>query len=104
MDSVLLFTCIKRSRHLVSLKEILFCKATGKYCTLHTESKKIVVGQSFGTTAVKLPVQHFIRIHRSYLVALKKIKQFTDRYILVGNEKIPLSRRRRKELLKLFSL
>lgn len=54
--------------------------------------------------AKKMPVQHFARIHRSYVVAWKKIKQLTNKWILIGNEKIPVSRRRRKQLFQLLSL
>jgi DNA-binding LytR/AlgR family response regulator len=62
------------------------------------------LSQGISELSQKLPVQKFSRIHRSYLVAWEKIKQLTNKWILIGNEKIPLTRRGRKLLLQLVSL
>lgn len=104
MEPVFILQCIQQKSHPVSLKEILFLKAKGKYCTLHTDSKEIMLNMGISTMFKKLPIQHFSFIHRSYVVAWKRIKQLTSKWILIGNEKIPLSRRKRKEIFQLFSL
>lgn len=103
MEPVFVFRCIRQKLHLISLKEILFLEAKGKCCTLHTDSEKILLRKGMSALLKKLPVQHFSRIHRSYVVAVKNINRLTRNWILIGNEKIPISRRKRKEIFQQFS-
>ncbi|KYP12949.1 LytTR family DNA-binding domain-containing protein [Flavihumibacter sp. CACIAM 22H1] len=103
MDTALVLLCIQRRLHKINVQEILFLKASGRYCTLHTDSKKIKMLLNLGKLSQQLPARHFSRVHRGYLVAWEKIKQITSKWILIGNEKIPLTRGGRKILFQLLS-
>lgn len=104
MDTALILLCINRRLHTIHMKEILFLKACGRYCTLHTDSKKISMPSNLAKLSKQLPARHFSRVHRGYLIAWERIKQITSKWILIGNEKIPLTRSGRKILIQLKSL
>ncbi len=103
MERSLVLLCIQRKLHSIKLKEILFLKASGRYCTLHTDTKQIKMVLNLARLTEKLPAEHFKRVHRCYLVAWDKIKKIGSKCILIGNEKIPLTRGGRKILNSLLS-
>ncbi|MCL7752324.1 LytTR family DNA-binding domain-containing protein [Polaribacter sp. Z022] len=84
-------------------KEILFIESDGNYSTIHTtENKKIVVTKKLKEVNTLLPEDVFFRIHNSFIVNLKKVKEFykTDGYVVLEqNHKIPVSRQKKAEFL-----
>lgn len=86
--------------------EILFCQADGSYTTLHCQDGgRIVISQNLKSVGSWLPEHLFLRVHHSYIVNCEKIKEFLrqENYlVLVDESKVPVSRQRRNEILKLF--
>ncbi|WP_298882636.1 LytTR family DNA-binding domain-containing protein [uncultured Polaribacter sp.] len=84
-------------------KEILFIESDGNYSTIHTtENKKIVVTKKLKDVNTLLPEDVFFRIHNSFIINLKKVKEFykTDGYVVLEqNHKIPVSRQKKAEFL-----
>ncbi|KGL62620.1 LytR/AlgR family response regulator transcription factor [Polaribacter sp. Hel1_85] len=87
-------------------KEILFIVSDGNYSTIHTiDTKKIVVTKKLKEVNALLPDEVFFRIHNSYIINLKKVKEFykTDGYVILeNNHKIPVSRQKKAEFLDKF--
>jgi len=87
-------------------KEILFIESDGNYSTIHTiDNKKIVVTKKLKEVNTLLPEELFFRIHNSFIINLKKVKEFykTDGYVLIeNNHKIPVSRQKKGEFLDKF--
>ena len=52
----------------------------------------------------KLPESLFLKIHRSYIINLKKIVDIEDNSVLIKKDVIPVSRSKRPELMKRLDL
>ncbi len=92
---------IKTDSELVSVgtSEILWVEALGDYMAFITPTKKFIVLSTMKNIEDKLPSNEFIRVHRSYLVRIDKIKKISEDIILVENKMIPLSKLYKKDLL-----
>lgn len=87
-------------------EEIVFIESDGNYSTIHIiENKKIVVTKKLKEVNSLLPNELFFRIHNSYVINLKKVKEFykTDGYVVLeNNHKIPVSRQKKAAFLDKF--
>lgn len=75
----------------VFLHEIVYLESLGNYVKVHTFDKIIVTYQTLQFFEKHLPDDLFLRIHRSYLVALQKIEAFTATFVeLPSDTKLPI--------------
>jgi two-component system response regulator LytT len=76
---------------------VLYAEASGDYVRLHSASSDFLVRMAISTLEEQWADAGFIRIHRSYLVALRHIQEVqfgrTTGSVLVGNVRLPVSRR-----------
>lgn len=71
----------------ILLDDILYIEAEGNYMAYILPNKKLLCRQNIGECIAQLPLNQFIRIHRSYIVALNKIQKITRQSVWVaGNE------------------
>lgn len=75
----------------VALSEILFIEGQGDYLKIVTTTARIMTLQNFRKFEETLPPENFIRVHKSYLVALNKIESISRNRIKIGNTLIPVS-------------
>lgn len=84
--------------------EILYVESDGNYSTIIMEnSQKIVMTKKLKEMDSILPENQFFRIHNSYIVNLKKIKEFikSEGYVIMeSNHKIPVARQRKSDFLE----
>jgi len=57
----------------LNVDDILYLEAMGDYVKVHTSQKFHVLHSTLKSIEEKLPANKFLRIHRSYIVALQKI-------------------------------
>ncbi len=75
----------------VNLKEVLFIEGLDDYIRIHlADSKTVLTLMSLKAITEKLPAHEFIRIHRSYIVALDKIEKVNSRKVVVAGKEIPV--------------
>lgn len=82
----------------LKLEDILFAEAMGDYVKLHTPQKFYAVHATLKNVEERLPANRFIRVHRSYLVAVDKIDMLQDGTLLVGGKSLPVADAYRKAL------
>jgi DNA-binding LytR/AlgR family response regulator len=75
----------------VAFSEILYIEGQGDYLKIVTPTAKIMTLQNFKKFEETLPHENFIRVHKSYLVALNKIESISRNRIKIGNALIPVS-------------
>jgi DNA-binding LytR/AlgR family response regulator len=73
------------------LKEALYMEAFGDYVKIYTDKKMYVVHSKLRTMEETLPEKDFVRVHRSYIVRIDKIKNIDTSNLQVGNKIIPVS-------------
>lgn len=78
----------------INYNDILYVEGLKDYVKLFLETTKtpIVFHATMKTLEEKLPSDRFMRIHRSYIVHLDKIKTIERYRILFNNERIPISK------------
>lgn len=75
----------------ISIDDILFLEAMGDYVKVHTAQKFHVVHATLKSIEEKLPSSKFIRVHRSYIVAINKIDYIQEGTISIGKTSIPVA-------------
>jgi len=76
----------------IDFQDILYIEGMGAYLRIVTSQAKIMTLQSFAQIEKQLPAVRFRRVHKSYIVALDKIKSIERNVIIVGNERIPIGK------------
>lgn len=76
----------------VRLDDILYVKGDGDYINIFkTDGEKLMVLMTLKALEKQLPFDRFCRIHRSYLVAIDKVRGLKGGKVLIGDEQLPLS-------------
>lgn len=75
----------------VAFSEILFIEGQGDYLKIVTTTARIMTLQNFRKFEEALPPDNFIRVHKSYMVALNKIESISKNRIKIGSTLIPIS-------------
>jgi len=71
--------------------DILYIEGQGDYLRIISRVSKIMTLQNFKTLAAILPEKNFIRVHKSYMVAINKIDSVSRNRISIGDDIIPVS-------------
>lgn len=83
----------------IIIKDILYMEADRNYCRIHAKGKVYLLVSTLKDIEKKLPVEHFIRVHRSYIVNLSQIDEVANKFILINRKIIPLGKTSRRRLL-----
>jgi DNA-binding LytR/AlgR family response regulator len=75
----------------VDFKDILFIEGMSEYLRIVTSKEKIMTLQNFKTIEESLPSENFVRVHKSFLVAIDKIESVEKSRIKIGDKLIPVS-------------
>ena len=91
----------------VDVADIEWVEGADYYVTLHAGGKEYLYRESLKHLEERLDPGQFIRIHVSAIVNLAKVKEIRRtlrgefQVVLAGGHKLPVSRRRRKDLINL---
>jgi len=88
----------------ISIEDIFFLEAMGDYVKVHTPQKFHVVHATLKSIEEKLPASKFIRVHRSYIVAINKIDYIQEGTISIGKTTIPVADTHKSSLNKRLNL
>ncbi len=87
----------------VMLSDILYIESLKDYIRVKTETKEIISYQKISFLEEKLPTDKFLRIHRSFIVALDKIQAFSATAVDIGKTEIPIGRFYKNEVLQILN-
>ncbi|ARV14409.1 LytR/AlgR family response regulator transcription factor [Polaribacter sp. SA4-12] len=88
----------------IDLPSVYLIEAKGDYIKIKTENKDYTVHSTLKKIEEKLPDSLFLKIHRSYIINIKKIIDIEDNSVLIKKDVIPVSRSKRPELMKRLDL
>lgn len=75
----------------VAIRHILFVEGMKDYLRIHTMEEKIMTLLNFAKLEELLPTQDFVRVHKSFLVAIDKIDHIEKNRIQIADHIIPIS-------------
>ena len=94
---------------IIPIEDILYIKADGDYISIRTVAGSWLKEQTMKYTEDRLPINDFVRIHRSYIVNIHRISRI-ERYgdnqlvVLSNNEKIKISAARYRTLKQILGI
>ncbi len=95
---------------LVDLDSVIYIKAEGHYCSLHTEDNEYLCNLSISDLSQSLYQDEFKRVHRSFMVNLKEVEEIErkEKELLLKvnclNQSIPVSRNYQSMVKDYFNL
>lgn len=99
-----LYINIDRRLIKIDIPSIYLVEAKGDYIQVKTEDKNYTVHSTLKKIEDKLPDDLFLKVHRSYIINVKKIIDIEDNSVLIKKDVIPVSRSNRPELMKRLNL
>ncbi len=84
----------------IFIADILYIEAERNYCRIYTKGKEYLLVMTLKDLDEKLPKEHFMRIHRSYIINIGHIDEIAISYVAVAKKTIPLRRSVKEELLQ----
>ncbi len=88
----------------IAIDDILFLEAMGDYVKVHTLQKFHVVHATLKSIEEKLPSSKFLRVHRSFIVAINKIDYIQEGTISIVKTTIPVADTHKSNLNKRLNL
>lgn len=83
----------------INFQSVNIIEAKGDYIHIKTESKNYIVHSTLKKIEDKLPTDLFLKVHRSFIINIKKIVDIEDNSVLIAKDVVPVSRSNRAELL-----
>lgn len=94
----------EKKYHQINKDNILYVEASGNYSKLYLADEELLVHEKISNLEYLLSAPTFMRVHRSFIVAVDKIKTIEGSNIMVGEEEVPIgqtySKTVRDEILK----
>jgi len=86
----------------VKIDDIKYIEGLGNYVNVYLPEKKIATYISLKEFLEKLPVERFIRIHKSYIISINHIKSFENHQVKLDDKAIPIGKNYRKDFIDLM--
>jgi DNA-binding LytR/AlgR family response regulator len=94
-----LFLKVNHQLKKILYRDILFIEALQNYVAIHLADKKIINYITISAMEKKLPANLFMRIHKSYIIALDKIEMIAGSKIIINTHELPVSRNVKDKLM-----
>jgi len=99
---------VKSNSKLVKVQNsnILFVEALKDYVIIHTQTERYTIHSTMKDIEKKLPRDSFMRVHRSYILNLKKIKSIDSSIVIIeeSDKRVPIGGSYKEELFKHLNL
>lgn len=93
---------IDRKKYKLFLKDIVYIESLKEYVKIFTTENKLLTKLQIGQIETLLTPDKFLRIHRSYIVAVDKLIAFNTTEVKVGNVLLPIGRLYKKTVVNIL--
>jgi len=95
------FCFVRADRKMIKIvfRDIRYVESIGDYLKIYLKNGMVTTRETMQKMTEILPSNAFLRIHRSYLVALNSIRSFTNENIEIEDRELPISRGYRDAVL-----
>ena len=83
----------------ILIEDILYVEALSNYVILHTRNKKHIVYMSFKGMESQLPADLFLKIHKSFMVAVGAIQTIDNDEVIIDGHILPISKSHRTAVM-----
>ena len=85
----------------VKLDDILYIEGLKDYVMIYTHDQRIITLQTMKNLEERLPSTKFLRVHRSFIISIDKLKSVAGNAVEIKNKMIPLGKHYRDDFMKL---
>ncbi len=93
-----IFIKVDKKMMKINIEEILFVEGMKEYIKVVTPDKTYITHKSLTSLSEELPADRFLRIHKSYVIALNKVKSIEGNRIQIQSYTIPIGRNYSKDV------
>ncbi|MCT4646740.1 MAG: LytTR family DNA-binding domain-containing protein [Carboxylicivirga sp.] len=95
------FIFVRADRKMIKIdfSDILYIESLSDYIKIRLENKQVVTRETITNIEAKLPQKDFLRIHRSFIVAINKITSYTNEEVEINEQCLPISRGYKSDVL-----
>ncbi len=86
----------------INTNDVLFLQGNGDYCNVVCADKKVMTLEKLNSFENRLSSKQFIRVHKSYIVALDKIEYIEKKRIKIEDHMIPIGLTYEKSLSRII--
>ncbi|MEP6749601.1 MAG: LytTR family DNA-binding domain-containing protein [Bacteroidota bacterium] len=79
--------------------DLIYAEAMLNYVMLYTSSKKMMVYVTIKSLEEQLPADTFLKVHKSFIINITKVKSIEGNILDIGNEKITISQSLREKVI-----
>jgi len=83
----------------IPVRDVLYLRADRAYCDLVTKDKTYKLSNSMSTIIEGIRHPDFMKVHRSYVINLRKIESIVGRFVIIEKERIPISREQFQQIM-----
>jgi DNA-binding LytR/AlgR family response regulator len=100
------FFYLKQNHKMVQIffKDVLYIEALADYVNIHTTNTRYTILSTMKAIENQFPKKDFMRVHRSFIVRLDKIREIEENTISVEGKLIPISRSNKEEFQRKINL
>ena len=91
-----------RKHHQVAVEDIRYVEGCGNYCVLRTTDGNIITHRGLSDFEQTLTSPQFLRVHKSYLVAVDKISSIANQSLHIGEDEIPIGQTYKLQVMSLL--
>lgn len=95
-----IFFNVNKTHRKIVLNDILYIESLKDYTKIHSKDDSLVVKGNIGSTLKLLPEISFVRIHRSFAVAVQKVESYNQSKIEIAGKQLPIGLSFKSELLQ----
>lgn len=104
-DDVNQFLIVKadHKKYKIAFEDLLYIEGLKAYVSYFTKEKRVVALESLKRLEEVLPADRFIRIHRSYIVPIRKVEAITGNQVEVAGKKLPIGKSYKETVMERFA-
>ncbi|MDX1760822.1 MAG: LytTR family DNA-binding domain-containing protein [Christiangramia sp.] len=95
-----IFVKIDRKMHKIDFSKILWIESLSDYLKIETSDGTKVTRETISSIETKLPQSKFLRIHRSFIIAIDKIESYSNEEVIIQNKSLPISRTYKDQVIQ----
>jgi DNA-binding LytR/AlgR family response regulator len=99
-DKAYMYFKVNKQVKKIFLKDIVYIESIKDYVKIITTDKPVITYQRLSYMEEKLPENKFLRIHKSYIIAIDRITSYNNDLINVDSYELPLGRSYKQSFLK----
>jgi len=97
-DEEFIFIGAGKTEHKVRFSAIRYVEGAGNFVKIFTDEEMIRAPETMTTLSSSLPLDRFLRVHKSFIVAINRIDRIEGNHIGMGEDRIPIGRYYKKDV------